>query len=75
VVGVQMIMCVCVLQGKGKGKGKSAVKDALSLDDSAGFKPLRTLDVFAGCGGTLVGLTRTSHGSLCGPTLCILWAS
>lgn len=46
-------------RGKGKGKGKSKVKmlalptEQKNMEDKkpAEFKPLRSLDVFAGCGG------------------------
>ena len=41
-----MSLCDCP-QGKGKGKGKKSVVKILDED----FKPLQTLDVFAGCGG------------------------
>lgn len=40
-------------QGKGKGKGKSSMKTESDCQSTKEIRKLRTLDVFAGCGGTL----------------------
>ncbi|XP_045784072.1 DNA (cytosine-5)-methyltransferase PliMCI-like [Maniola jurtina] len=45
-------------KGKGKGKGKSN-KSSVSKTPEMNVRPLRTLDVFAGCGGLSEGLHRS----------------
>ena len=59
---LDLISCMCNMQGKGKGKGKgkasksSDAEKAVSEVNSGSRKTevvkLKTLDVFAGCGGT-----------------------
>ena len=46
-------ICGFILQGKGKGKGKgkSSVKCETETNTETPIRRLRTLDVFAGCGG------------------------
>ena len=47
-------VCICILQGKGKGKGKKIVKERNGEPTMPSFQPLRTLDVFSGCGGNML---------------------
>ena len=60
---------VCYAQGKGKGKGKkgsSPVKEALPEEDTPNaVEPLRTLDVFAGCGGISEGFHQAAVAKSC----------
>ncbi|XP_052224566.1 DNA (cytosine-5)-methyltransferase 1-like isoform X2 [Dreissena polymorpha] len=42
-------------KGKGKGKGKSSIKSTEEEDSKTEIRRLRTLDVFAGCGGLSEG--------------------
>ncbi|CAK1556371.1 unnamed protein product [Leptosia nina] len=44
---------------KGKGKGKSSKPELRVVTAEANVRPLRTLDVFAGCGGLSEGLHRS----------------
>lgn len=43
------------LQGKGKGKGKGKATPCEENETKVQWKPLRCLDVFAGCGGRIIG--------------------
>ena len=51
-MGVSMNRCMCV-QGKGKRKSKRADATPAGTNgvSDTPFRPLKTLDVFAGCGG------------------------
>ena len=63
------ISCFIFFQGKGKGKGKGKAtrdveetsQDEKPAEDKKETKKLRTLDVFAGCGGSTFRL-KHSHG-------------
>lgn len=43
-------------KGKGKGKSSKAIEPSTNKIDEVKVRPLRTLDVFAGCGGLSEGL-------------------
>ncbi|XP_075978235.1 DNA (cytosine-5)-methyltransferase 1-like [Anticarsia gemmatalis] len=45
-------------KGKGKGKSSKTADTTEAKSDNIAVKPLRTLDVFAGCGGLSEGLHR-----------------
>ena len=50
-----------VVQGKGKGVNVAV----LPVESATPFKPLRTLDVFAGCGGKAYSFFGTSEAHPC----------